>query len=68
MIPAERRPQDNVRMGMDEPQEDEFALNCLTQMSFVLSWTFPRRAAHYDRFLTLPRLQPERNRPLAGRP
>jgi hypothetical protein len=48
----ERRPQDNVRMGLDEPQEDEFALNCLTQMSWVLMWTFPRRAAHYERFLT----------------
>jgi hypothetical protein len=48
----ERRPHDNVRMGIDEPQEDEFALNCLTQMSFVLMWTFPRRAAHYERFLT----------------
>ena len=37
---------------MHEPQEDEFALNCLTQMSPLLGWTFPRRAAHYDRFLT----------------
>jgi omega-hydroxy-beta-dihydromenaquinone-9 sulfotransferase len=48
----ERRPQDNVRMAIDEPQEDEFALNCLTRMSFVLLWTFPRRAAEYERFLT----------------
>lgn len=48
-----RRPMDNMFMGMYEPQEDEFALCCLTQLSFVLSWIFPRREAHYDRFLTL---------------
>jgi omega-hydroxy-beta-dihydromenaquinone-9 sulfotransferase len=48
----QKRPQDNVRMGIDEPQEDEFALNCLTQLSWVLVWTLPRRAAHYERFLT----------------
>jgi omega-hydroxy-beta-dihydromenaquinone-9 sulfotransferase len=46
------RVQDNVKMGMHEPQEDEFALNCLTQLSPLMGWTFPRRAAHYDRFLT----------------
>jgi hypothetical protein len=48
-----RRPMDNMFMGMYEPQEDEFALSTLTQLSFVLSWVFPRREAHYDRFLTL---------------
>jgi len=48
-----RRPMDNMFMGMNEPQEDEFALSCLTQLSFGLSWVFPRRAAHYDRFLTM---------------
>src|SRR5207244_6237500 len=48
-----RRPMDNMFMGMYEPQEDEFALSCLTQLSFVLSWVFPRREDHYDRFLTL---------------
>jgi omega-hydroxy-beta-dihydromenaquinone-9 sulfotransferase len=52
MIPA-KRPQDNVKMGMYEPQEDEFALNCLTQISPLLSLAFPRRAGHYNRFITL---------------
>jgi hypothetical protein len=51
MIPTQR-PQDNVKMGMHEPQEDEFALNCLTQLSPLPAWAFPRRAAHYDRFIT----------------
>jgi hypothetical protein len=48
----ERRPQDNVRMAISEPQEDEFALNCLTQLSWVLLWTFPQRPELYERFLT----------------
>jgi omega-hydroxy-beta-dihydromenaquinone-9 sulfotransferase len=48
----ERRPQDNVRMAVGEPQEDEFALNCLTQLSWVLLWTLPRNASRYERFLT----------------
>ena len=43
MIP-DKRVQDNVKMGMHEPQEDEFALNCLTQISPLLGWAFPRRA------------------------
>src|SRR6516164_3056635 len=47
------RPLDNVRLGMGEPQEDEFALCCLTGRSFIISLAFPRRAAHYDRYLTL---------------
>jgi hypothetical protein len=55
----ERRPQDNMRMRLGDPQEDEFALNCLTQMSFVLLWTFPRRAKHYERFLTFRRASAE---------
>src|SRR5262245_33954863 len=48
----QRRPHDNVLMGIDEPQEDEFALNCLTQLSFAQMWTFPRTAAASERFLT----------------
>jgi hypothetical protein len=46
------RPLDNVRQGMGEPQEDEFALCCLTGRSFILSLAFPRRAEHFDRYLT----------------
>jgi hypothetical protein len=46
------RPQDNVRLGMGEPQEDEFDLCCLTSRSFLMSLAFPRRAEHYDRYLT----------------
>jgi hypothetical protein len=51
LLPRTRR-LDNVRLGMGEPQEDEFALCCLTGRSFITSLAFPRQAAHYDRYLT----------------
>lgn len=60
MMP-DRRPQDNVRMGIDEPQEDEFALCGLTRMSFALAWAFPRNARYY-RFLTLRDVSPDERR------
>jgi hypothetical protein len=49
----ERRPQDNVRLSLTEPQEDEFALCVSTFLSPYMGWVFPHRAAHYDRYLTL---------------
>ena len=48
----DRRLQDNVRLGFDLPSEDEFALCCMTGLSPMLSWVFPERAMHYDRYLT----------------
>jgi hypothetical protein len=50
MMPK-RRPQDNVRMGVGEPQEDEFAQCALTGLSFALGWAFPR-STRYDKYLT----------------
>jgi hypothetical protein len=47
-----KRPQDNVAMRVDEPQEDEFALCSLTGHSVMLGWAFPRRRDFYDRYLT----------------
>lgn len=49
----ESRAQDNVKMDARQPQEDEFALNCLTQSSPLLGAAFPRRIHHYDRFISL---------------
>ena len=48
-----RRPQDNVVMGVGEPQEDEFALCSLTGRALCVGWAFLRRAKHYNRYLTL---------------
>lgn len=47
-----RRLQDEVRLGFDQPSEDEFALCGMTGLSPMLSWTFPKRSDHYDRYLT----------------
>jgi hypothetical protein len=48
-----KRPQDNMALGVDEPQEDEFALCSLTGRAWPMSWAFPRRADNYGRYLTL---------------
>jgi hypothetical protein len=47
------RPMDRVEMGPDTPQEDEFALCVASLKSPCLGmFSFPRRADHYDRYLT----------------
>ncbi len=48
----ERRPMDNMHCNVRSPNEDEFALCALTGMSPLMSWVFPQRAGHYDRYLT----------------
>lgn len=52
MIPR-TRPMDNVAIGLETPQEDEFAM-CVTCLysPFLGMASFPRRAEHYDRYLT----------------
>jgi LPS sulfotransferase NodH len=47
-----RRPMDNIEWSMRSPQEDEFALCVMTFMSPYMGWFFPKRRAHYDRYLT----------------
>jgi hypothetical protein len=54
-----KRPQDNMHMGVDEPQEDEFALCSLTGRSYLMTLAFPRRSKHYERYLTLRKLPAE---------
>jgi hypothetical protein len=48
-----KRLQDNMTFGFSHPAEEEFALAVATPLSPMLSWAFPRRAEHYDRYLTL---------------
>ncbi len=57
-VPKKRR-QDNVQLGLGLPAEDEMALCGLGLASFILSWVFPRRTAHYDRYLCLSELSAE---------
>jgi omega-hydroxy-beta-dihydromenaquinone-9 sulfotransferase len=47
-----RRAYDNVRLSATMPCEDEFAMCVCGFRTPYLAKVFPRRAAHYDRFLT----------------
>lgn len=46
------RPMDNMQLGFDTPQEDEFAPLLLTLRSLYLGITFPKHEAQYNRYLT----------------
>jgi hypothetical protein len=48
-----RRLGDNLAQHIGMAAEDEFALCTTTLRSPYLSWSFPRRAEHYDRYLTM---------------
>ena len=48
-----RRVQDDVPLGFDTPEEDEYAVALLSGCSPYLGRSFPDRLAHYERFLTL---------------
>ena len=44
-----KRPMDDVNMGADLPQEDQYAVGAYTPYSFYHGWCFPRRmSAYYD--------------------
>lgn len=48
------RPMDNVKVGMDLPQEEEFAVANTCHMSWLHHFTFPRRAKMlFDRFVMM---------------
>ncbi|MDX2361541.1 MAG: sulfotransferase [Crocinitomicaceae bacterium] len=40
----ETRPQDNVKMSIDSPKEEEFAMANMTSTSYMFGFYFPRRA------------------------
>ncbi len=43
---------DNVAMGLDMPNEDEFATATATLQSTYMAWAFPKGAARYEPYLT----------------
>src|SRR3954452_1948969 len=51
-LPA-RRPMDNMEVGFDKPQEDEFAVCNMGQGSPYLKWAFPNTAADHEKYLDL---------------
>jgi len=48
-----RRPMDNVKMGFDRPQEDEFALLLMGAKSPYRVWSFPNQGATDPEFLDM---------------
>ena len=48
----EKRLMDEMKLGFDLPQEDEFAPCLVSGRSLYLGIVFPRREAHYERYLT----------------
>lgn len=48
----DKRPMDNMAMGFELPQEDEFAPCLDTLKSSYLGISFPHRQEHFDRYLT----------------
>ena len=50
-IPA-KRPQDNVPLGWDAPQEDEIAMCNCTLYTGAHSFSFPQRSEYYDQYMS----------------
>lgn len=57
----EKRSMDQVVLGADEPQEDEFAVAVMCRLSPYFEMVFPRRRDHYSRYMTLENI-PEQER------
>jgi omega-hydroxy-beta-dihydromenaquinone-9 sulfotransferase len=53
-----RRPQDEVKFGVGEPQEEDFAMCSMTGQASLLTMAFPRNVAFYERFMTMADLTP----------
>jgi hypothetical protein len=48
-----KRPEDDVDLGVDFPQEEEYAMGNLSPYSFYNGWCFPRNMNFYYRFVTM---------------
>ena len=62
LVQPETRPQDNVAVGFDRPQEDEFALCNLGLGSIYLTWALPRQGPVDLPYLALRDLSPSERR------
>jgi omega-hydroxy-beta-dihydromenaquinone-9 sulfotransferase len=47
----ETRPQDNVELGADLPQEEEYALGNISPYSFYNGWIFPKNMDLYNNYV-----------------
>lgn len=55
----EQRPMDNMSIGFESPQEDEFALSLVAGKSYYMAFSFPQAEAYYERYLTLQNVSSE---------
>jgi len=51
-LSIDKRPHDDVALGVGAPAEDEIALCSDTLLSPHMGWHFPKRAGDYERYLT----------------
>jgi hypothetical protein len=58
MCIPKRRPQDAVKLGVNEPAEEDFAIAALSGQCGLLTMAFPRNVTFYERFLALDALSP----------
>ena len=49
----ETRPMDDVPMGPDLPQEEEYALGAFTPYAYYNGWCFPKNMAFYNRYVSM---------------
>jgi hypothetical protein len=52
----EKRPQDDVDLNADFPNEEEYALGALSPYSFYNGWIFPKNMDYYNNFVDLKNL------------
>jgi len=48
-----KRPMDDVAMGADLPQEDEYAIGALSPYSYYHGWCFPKNMEFYNKFVCM---------------
>jgi omega-hydroxy-beta-dihydromenaquinone-9 sulfotransferase len=58
MLMPRRRPMDNMRIGLETPQEDELALCSIGARSPYLMWAFPNRPPQDQEYLDLRNVSP----------
>ncbi|MEA3457993.1 MAG: sulfotransferase, partial [Candidatus Thermoplasmatota archaeon] len=55
----ETRPEDNVALGVDLPQEEEYALGNLSPYSFYNGWCFPKKMDLYNNYVDFQNISPK---------
>jgi hypothetical protein len=55
----EKRPMDEVPMGTDLPQEEEYAVGAFVPYAYYNGWCFPKNMGLYNRFVTMDHVSQE---------